>query len=81
MIKSESFSAISADTVETSPSKIVNDSGIIVCDSRLPFRYNESSVPLITATKCDQSCTSVVPEIFVHVIPSKIANVETFSGE
>ena len=51
IIKSESFSAISAETGDTSPSKIVNDSGSVVCDSKLPFRYNEISDPLITATR------------------------------
>ena len=81
IIKSESFPAISASTGDTSPSRITNDLGIVVCDSKLPFRYNEISVPLITATRLDQSVICVSPTISVQVIPSNIANVAIFSGE
>ena len=51
IIKSESLSAISADIGDISPSMITNVSGSVACASKLPFRYKEISVPLITATR------------------------------
>ena len=77
---SDSVSAISAGVRVTWPSDIANDSGSDVLVSKLPFTYNDNSVPLTTATRCDQSLIDVLPVISVQVIPSKIENFGTPCG-